>query len=89
MMVGYPQARVLDVVEDSSGVQVVLETAEDEARCGSCGQPASLAGAQTVLGVVGEAFGRTSSVSWRLREWACEQSGCEAGRWVEVIPAGR
>jgi hypothetical protein len=87
MMVGYPQARVLDVVEDASGVRVDLETPVDEARCSLCGGPATLSGTESVSGVVGEAFGRTSVVQWRLREWECQESGCPAGRWVEAIPA--
>jgi hypothetical protein len=89
MMVGFPQARVLEVVEDVSGLDVSLETAVDDAVCLRCGQPAVVAGCRQVTGDGGEIGGRPTVLSWRLREWVCEQSGCDADRWVEEIPTRR
>jgi hypothetical protein len=89
MLVGFPQARVLEVVEDSSGLHVDLETAVDDARCRSCGQPAAVAGFEVVAGDSGEIGGRATVLSWRLREWVCQKPGCDGGRWVEEIPARR
>lgn len=86
MLVGFPQARVLEVVEDTSSLYVNLETGLDEARCGVCGQLAALGGSRLVAGGSGEIGGRRAVLSWRLREWSCEQTGCEGGRWVEEIP---
>jgi hypothetical protein len=87
MLVGFPQARVLEVVEDSSGLHVDLESALDDAVCFRCGQPASVAGFVVVAGDSGEIGGRATVLSWRLREWVCEKPGCDGGQWVEEIPA--
>jgi hypothetical protein len=89
ILVGFPQARVLEVVEDALGLHVDLETAVDDARCGVCGQPAVSVGSRLVTGDSGEIGGRRAVLSWRLREWTCEQPGCGVGRWVEEIPARR
>lgn len=40
LMVGFPEARVLEVTEDSSGLHIEIETAEEEATCPQCGEPA-------------------------------------------------
>jgi hypothetical protein len=50
-------------------------------------QPAVVAASRLVAGGGGEIGGRPTVLSWRLREWACEQPGCGAGRRVEEIPA--
>ena len=75
VLVGFPQALVLEVIEDSSGLRVELGSAVDDARCGWCGQPAAVAGFERVAGDSGEIGGRATVLWWRLREWVLHAAG--------------
>jgi len=82
MLVGFPQARVLEVVEDVSGLHVDLETAVDAAVCVLCGQPAVVAGSVLVTGDSGEIGGRPTVLSGRAGGW--RRSRLDAELWWSV-----
>jgi transposase len=86
MMIGFPDARVLSVSEDSSGVHVEVETAVDRARCSVCGEHATLEGTSIVERPSPPAFGRPVLLAWRVRRWACPKPGCSGGSWLEEVP---
>jgi transposase len=86
LMVGLPEARVLEVTEDSSGLHIEIETAEEEAICRQCGETAVRGGTRVMERVGLSIFGRPSMFAWRVREWACEHPGCPAGSWLDEIP---
>jgi transposase len=86
MMIGFPDARVLGVTENASGVRVEVETALDSARCPACGGHASLDGESLVEVPSLPAFGRPMVLAWRVRRWKCPRPGCAGGSWVEEVP---
>ena len=86
MMIGFPDARVLEVTEDAAGVRVEVETAVDRARCPVCGRRATLEGTSVVERPSPPAFGRPTLLAWRMRRWVCPNPGCSGGSWVEEAP---
>jgi hypothetical protein len=87
-MIGFPESRVLDVDEDPAGVHVEVETADDEACCGTCGESATLDGRSVVVvHPDGLLFGRPCDLSWQLRRWRCPTAGCPGGLWTEEVPS--
>jgi hypothetical protein len=84
MLLGIPGARILDLVEDESGLWVEIETVPAVSNCESCGQPTVPSGRRTVeMKGRGPFFGRPLALSWKTRGWKCVNASCPVDTFFE------
>lgn len=84
MLLGISDVRVLELVEDDSGLWVEIETTPEDASCAACGQLAVPDGCRVVdMKSRQPMFGRPLSLSWRTRGWTCENPACPVGTFFE------
>jgi len=84
MLLGIPDVRVLDLVEDDAGLWVEIETTAEAASCGACGQQAVPAGRRVVeMKSLQPFFGRPLALSWKTRGWKCPNDACPIDTFFE------
>ena len=84
ILLGIPDVRVLDIVEDDSGLWVEIETIREDASCSACGQPAVADGRRVVdMKSRQPMFGRFLTLSWKTRGWKCVNAACSVDLFFE------
>jgi hypothetical protein len=84
ILLGIPDVRVLDIVEDDSGLWVEIEIIREDASCSACGQPAVADGRRVVdMKSRQPMFGRFLTLSWKTRGWKCVNAACSVDFFFE------
>jgi hypothetical protein len=89
ILLGIPDVRVLDLVEDDAGQWVEIETTTEDAHCRACGRPAVPDRRRVVEMKSREPmFERPLALSWKTRGWKCVNASCPVGTFFEKADSG-
>jgi transposase len=86
IMIGFPDAHVLSVSENKSGLWVEVETRDEVGSCPACGNESVADSTRLVEREGLPVFGRALHLSWRVRGWRCVNPGCPTDLWFEKVP---
>jgi transposase len=82
-LLGLPGFRVLEVLEASDEVTIVVETTSRLVGCSRCGARAESHDRMPVPVRDLSCFGRPARLVWRKRRWRCPDQDCDAKTWTE------
>ena len=83
LLVGLDGFHVLEVLEQSGRVQVVVESAPAPMGCLTCGVLVGSHGRRDVVLIDVPCFGRPARLVWRKRTWRCTETGCTGKAFTE------
>ena len=89
LLVGLGEVDVVGINDAGEGAPlvVVIRSRKPRPVCGACGGSVWSKGERSVVLVDLPAFGRPVRLRWRKRRWACPNSECGVGSFVEQDPA--
>jgi transposase len=83
VLVGLDGFHVLEVLEQSGRVQVVVESAPAPMGCLACGVLVGSHGRRDVVLIDVPCFGRPVRLVWRKRTWRCAEAACTGRAFTE------